>query len=364
MKRIKIKSLFYLSLLMSLTACLDQIDLEVPADLQDSIVIMGSVTIGNPSVVNINVNRVFDFDISSLQPFNTREVVLLDDKGNSVSIPDFAGGNYYLEIPQGDPTMPITLDGQYKVRVSTFDGRVFESSLEAFQPVPKPDSLSYRLVPVEILQDSGNPRTLTFLSLAISTPLIEAGEPRQIQWAFDQVFRVTDSPGIAFSNAEPKTCYIDQTIGVNTIELFNSKELGLDRLDEFDILLTSITSNFAEGSYITVYQQSLSDGAFEYWNQINAVLQREGNMFEAPVGRFITNITSTGTSDEEDEVFGYFYAIQQDTIRVFVDPTTLGNVRTTCPPDPGPPGSDPCLAQICCDCLSVPNSTTEQPSFW
>ncbi len=356
--------LFSLIILLSLQSCLDKIDLQAPKDLLDDIAINGKVILGDPAIVDISISRVFDFDAGSLQPFSARAVLLIDEQGNEIQVPDFAGGRYLIRLSKDNPDFQIREDGQYKIRVSTFDNRTYESTFEGFRPTPKPDSLTISLVPVDIPGEDGQVFTTEdFVQFAISTPTTINGEGTKLRWEYEQTFRVTDSPGLNRSlDRDAITCYVTETTGLATIKLFDASELTIDYIEKEPVLLLPITRLFAEGFYLTAFQQALSDGAFKHWEQVNAVRDREGSFFDLPVGSVITNLSNV--DDPEEQVFGYFYAVTQDTIRTFVSPDFVGNPQFICPPPPGPAGSDPCLQFICCDCLSAEKSSTERPDFW
>ena len=76
------------------------------------------------------------------------------------------------------------------------------------------------------------------------------------------------------------------------------------------------------------------------------VVERVGNQFEPPVGRIITNFKNI--NDENDRnVFGYFTAFYEDTLRLCVTPEEVGSPSKLCPPCRG------CFApSICIDCLN------------
>ena len=88
-------------------------------------------------------------------------------------------------------------------------------------------------------------------------------------------------------------------------------------------------------------------------------------MFEAPAGRIRSNFQPID-ENSKDEVFGYFYATQEDTTRIFVDPSLADFPAMFCP---GPPTPQPfgarCLPRFpCCDCLLEQGSTLQKPDFW
>jgi len=103
----------------------------------------------------------------------------------------------------------------------------------------------------------------------------------------------------------------------------------------------------------------LSQGAFEYLEQIKTITDLSGNFFEDPPGKIIGNFQNI--NDPDEEVFGYFYATQTDTVRSFVS-TTDYEARPECPGTGAV--NDPSISRKCFDCLLEINSTTTKPDYW
>ena len=172
--------------------------------------------------------------------------------------------------------------------------------------------------------------------------------------------QITDSP-IDFMT-QPKTCWVTQNIGVTDVGVVNGNELNGNTISDFTLFKRNVSTEFTEGYYFTVFQQSLSKAAYDYWFQVQQSLNRDGNMFEAPVGKIKSNIKNI--NDENEDVFGFFYATVQDTVRVYVSPEMAGNPTALCPPNvPAPPGGG-CPVFVCCDCLSVERSGAAKPNWW
>lgn len=357
MKNTILKLLAALLLLLPI-ACLDVIDLEVGSDLTESFSFNGFIKKGNPSVVEVVVNRVFDFDPSSLRPIVVRSITVQDETGGSVELELVGTGLYRAIIPANDPNLAVEIGKSYSMSITTFDGRTYESSLETILDVPKPDNIAIGYTSIEREGPLGTLIQDTLLQCTINTPLTVNDAPTRLRWSFQRTYRLTDTP----PRGEPKTCYITENIGVNNIAIFDATESTIDRIDDFPLFTLRPDYTFSEGIYINVLQEALSEAAYTYWDQINQVLNRTGNMFEAPAGRIITNFQNI--NDAEDPVFGYFYAANVDTVRLFVSPEFAGNPTRLCPPPPGPPGSTECLVQTCCDCLTDEISTLERPSYW
>lgn len=348
--------------LLFLMSCLDTIDLEIPKGFDDALVIQGALVKGKPSVVNVSVTRLFDFTPESLMRVNVREVFLSDEAGNTVEIERTGTGTYRLEFREGD-AMAIEDNKSYKVSVLTFDGRQYESSLETLLPVPPASSLLLDPIEKELVFSDGRTAAVDSfarLSITTSTAVSDTGQPLALKWDLRRVFKITDTP--FQSGIEQKTCYIIEDIDVPTVRVFDGKSISGSRLEEYVLYDQRFNYYLAEGMYFEVIQSSLTDGAYDYWRQISEVSEREGNMFEPPVGKIVTNFNNI--NDPDEEVFGYFYATSTDTARLYVAPSFADFPQAYCPPPMLITQDGRCAEPLCCDCLSIDRSTASRPEFW
>lgn len=348
--------------MLSFTACLDPIELKIPKGFEETLIIQGSLIKGNPSTLDLSVTRLFDFTVESLTRVNVSEVILSDESGNAIEIERIGTGIYRQEF-DGDESIEIEENKSYKINIRTFDGRSYESSMEPLLPVPKIDSLSIKGIEKEsVFSDGQTTKVDSFARLSLFTPTVlpNTSQPVSLKWDIQRIYKLTDSP-IEFG-IEQKTCFIREAIDITRIKVFDAKSVQTSNLEDFEIFDQRFDFSMSEGLYFELVQSSLSEGAFDYFNQVRQVLEREGNMFEAPAGKIVTNFVNT--EDPDEEVFGYFYATSTDTARIFVSPEFANHPQMACPP-PFPVNPDgTCAVLLCCDCLSVENSTTIQPGFW
>jgi len=348
--------------LLFFTSCLDQIELKIPRGFDETLIIQGVLIEGAPARFELTVTRLFDFTVESLTRVNVSEVILSDEAGNTVEI-DRVGTGLYRTIFDGSQSVTIAAGQSYKVNVRTFDGRRYESSLEPLLNVPAIDSLQIKGIQKEFTYADGRTTVVdSLVRLSVNTPvrLLDTEEPVSLKWDLRRVYKVTDTP--IESGVVPKTCYITDELGIATLKLFDARSLQNSRLDDYEIYDQLFDFSMGEGLYFEVIQSSLSSTAFTYFNQMRQILEREGNMFEAPAGKLVTNFVNT--ENPEEEVFGFFYATSTDTARIYVSPDFARHPAPACPPGTlvNPDGS--CAAPTCCDCLSAENSTTTPPPFW
>jgi len=341
--------------------CLEKIDLDIPRENQDNLSVQGRIVQGNPSVIEVGIKKIFDF--TGIQSFvKVQNVTIIDESGNELEIPQTSQGNYRLEIEPGNPDFEIKTGKSYKLRVLTFAGQLFESTYEPLLAVPKATDAIAEHIQEPFEAVPGEVEMVDKIRFSLTTPIVVPGdtEKARLLWEFEETYKITDSP-IEFG-VESKTCYVTQDIGVTDVYLLNGNDLSGDMVTNFPVFKRNISSQFAQGYYLTIYQQSLSKDAWEYWFEVQQSLNRDGNMFEPPVGKIRSNMVNV--NDPEEDVFGYFYTTTQDTIRVYVSPETAGNPVQLCPPNVPPPPGGGCPVFICCDCLDAEKSTTVKPEWW
>ncbi|MEL6943859.1 MAG: hypothetical protein AAFO82_14450 [Bacteroidota bacterium] len=208
-----------------LTACLDKIDLELQAGLDEGLVIRGEIIKGEPSTIVIRINRIFNFELSSLSPINARSVVLMDEAGNEMEIGSKADGLHeYTFNPLIDP-IKIETGGKYKVRVSMFDGRVYESSLEEILPIPERGQLKTERSSVVRLNEQNEQEEFPRLQFLIDAPVELEGQDKnaRLQWIPERTYEITDSAFI-FDFAS-KTCYITQELDFNNLHVLDGTQI-------------------------------------------------------------------------------------------------------------------------------------------
>lgn len=346
------------ALVLALPACLDQIDFDVPADLESAIVIQGKLVKGSPSIVRVEVSALFSFSASSRRLIDVREVTLFDESGTGLELPAIDIGIYALEIPANHPTFSVESGRAYRLRVVTQDGRTYESLPDPLFPVPQATDLTAEIVEQEVFNAEGEAELLPLIQFSIDTPLrpAEGSEPPRLRWESFRTFRLTDV------SREEQTCYITEPTNVSRLNLLDAGRLDAAAVvEDLPIARELITYFFADGYYLTVYQESLSPEAFRYWSEVDELLERSGSIFEPPAGKVKSNLQNI--EDPEDEVFGLFYAVEQDTIRTYVSPEFAGNLPAYCPPPVGPGGLDD--SHVCANCLeNAEVSTLTQPDFW
>jgi len=355
-----LEKLVLLSLIiLFLPTCIDEITIDTPEGAESAIVVQGSLVYGNPTIIEIDISRLFNFKFLSLNTAFASAGWIENDLGQRVDIKRRGDGTFRTAIPLDDPDFEIDFDRIYQIGVLMGDGRTFTSSPEPLHRVPEIDSIGFEIGSqfVPSLLDPELSILDSVAKFSVYTPLqVNAeSERRHLKWRYSRTYQVTEFP---FPD-EQKTCYIESEVGVFAPKSFDPTSGDGDYLSGFEIFRQRPAHHFNEGYVFSLYQESLSEGAFRYWNLIEQLLLRDGNMFEAPAGRLITNISNP--DDPKDSVYGYFYATQRDTVRRYISPGFFNNPPMYCPNFIGveqPP-------KVCTDCLTGElGSQDTPPEYW
>lgn len=309
--------------------------------------------------VSIRMSYLTDF-VPSENPdhINGALVNLTDELGHAVVVPLVAEGLYELDIPGGSYEVEVHPGQAYKITVLLPDGRQYESTLETLYDVPSPESIDYLTEQRLIVNTAGNLVEQEFLKFLIDTPLRNAlGKRAFLKWSFIGTYKFIETAENTPFPPNVRTCYIHEPLDLEHVVAYNGEENSQDKLSNYFLLEEPFDFRFIDGFYLSVYQQSLSEDAYNYWNAIGKVVDLSGNFFEAPPGKVRGNLRNIG--DEEEEVFGYFYATQETIFRYYIPPAR-GQVEAFCPTA----GSRDFVPDVCFNCLSRAGSTLEKPFFW
>lgn len=360
------KYVYYLYLLFlglclaSLPACFSEIDFEGTGGELDNLVIQGKLIKGTPSIVTVSVRKVSDYEgAESSTAVEVANVILLDENQNAVDLIHTEPGIFKRNIPDG--LLSIREGHAYQIRVVTKTGQIYESAPETLQPVPRPTAIDLTLIDREEINDLGNSVINTYLNFAIHTPLIAdaASEQSQLKWEMEGCYRFIETTPANAPIPNPKTCYYKEVLSVEKIKVFNGKASSQENLSGHAFLETGQDHRFSRGYYLTVYQQSLTEAAYDYWEQVSQVVERTGGLFESKPGKIGGNIINV--EHPEEEVFGFFYVTAQDTIRLHIKPEDADFPGAYCPIEATPADA---VADFCYNCLLWPNSTLEKPAYW
>ncbi|GAB5552003.1 MAG: hypothetical protein Sapg2KO_15940 [Saprospiraceae bacterium] len=351
--------LLLLAIFCILPGCLDIIELDPPEGLEDAITVQGVLIKGRPSIVEIRLSRLYNFSLSSIGPINALQAFLKDETGEQLELRRIADGFYRLVIPDNHPTFQVNYNQSYAIELRMPNGGTIISQMEPLIPVTKIDAIHFERVTkfVPSVLDVDQSMLDTFVRFSIDTPLKLADQTdwARFRWLAERTYKFTELPQF-FPPRD--TCYLTEAVSIFDPRLHDGNQLKNDYLSGQIIFDQSLNFKLTEGYYFSVYQESLSAGAYTYWSQIDQLLNRSGDMFESPAGSTFTNLEYT--DDRDDRLYGYFYCTERDTLRQYVSPVEITTQATYCPQFIGQMN----IPDICFFCELEARSVTSPPSFW
>ncbi|MEZ4989550.1 MAG: DUF4249 family protein [Saprospiraceae bacterium] len=357
-----LKGLFFLIVAFSY-GCLTEIDLKVPDSNTPNLAIRGAVTLVDTPYVEVRITDVSNFNRDAIpQGVAGAQVKLFDDEGHQLDIPMQDEGFYRLNIPEGAYDLEVHSGKAYQLSVHSPDGKYYLSEMDTLYPVPTPSSLHKEQLRKKVL-DAGSLVEKEFFKFSISTPILNPGARGRahLLWDCKGTYKFTEPPKfVAFLVPDSKTCYYFQELENGRVLMFNGSESQKDELLEFKLFEEEIDYRFREGFYLTVVQQSISAGAFEYWNKVRELTSPTATVYDPPPGKVRGNIRNV--TDDTEEVFGYFYAKEEKLIRMFISPSEV-RVDVFCLPEINLDNWE-MVDPYCFDCLLRPNSTVIRPDWW
>ena len=350
-----ISIILFFSCALIYSACISELEFEPDRDLENLVSIQGKLVKGDIHTITIFTSKVRDFSGRNT-PVLVKAATLFNELGQSIEIPLIATGVNQLRISPDSDDFVIDDFMAFYIEVRVDDGRLFKSEAEQLLPVPKVDSLTFEVL--ETLEIGPTEELITtekvFLFVNTDLHVPNTTIPVSLRWTYEEVYELTEGPIIP-TTAPLRTCYVTQSLGATQETVLNPINVEPERLDHFNLFERDITFTYAEANHFIAMQHSLTNSAFEYFDMLSNVITRSGSIFDTPAGLVSTNITNVG--DPSEEVFGFFYATEIDTARVFISKEATGCTARRCPPMYPPDDA-------CVNCLLERRSTLTQPDWW
>ncbi len=345
-----IKKILFATLLLVIGlawACVDPIDLESP-EVEPLVTINGKISnIGGESFITVKWSAEFATgEAGSQEHISGADVKVIDDQGTITDFQEFSGNIYQPSSFTGE------VGRSYKAEV-TANGNTYETDFVKLNPVPEIDSLFIDVEAVEAVNSFGNTFFFTVVNLFANTDFPNSADGTFLKWrSFGEFeFQEVSAP----SNLNIQTCYVKENVDFDNISIASSRELSDGYLEGQAILSRTVDFRFAIKYSFLVEQESISADEYDYWEKVNAEINRDGNIFETPPSRIRGNVYNPNNNDEV--VLGYFSASAVSNKRIFILPVEVDGPRSLCRPFPTPPSD-------CFDCLERIGASLDRPTYW
>lgn len=365
--------------LLGLVSCIDPYHPEVKGDKEGKFVIEGMIT-DQPGQQRVYVSKTRSFNDpnrSIPERVSGAEVQISDDERNMFLLTELTAGVY-----ASGPEVRGVIGRSYQLKVS-YQGKEYISEPELLTPSSEPVSIGARFAHQFVEEGSNEAfinRVLFYLDLDNTT----GGTSDFYKYSVDFTYEIKtphwETPYICGDTSAvektPEVCYVREEPAV-FLNILSLKGFTGSKYQEHFLTDVGANRRFMSKFSILIKQYSMTERAFNYWEDIQEQNLRTGSLFDPPPSRILGNIRSV--TDPYEPVFGYFMASSEKQIRGFVTPTVLEATFENfdgcdCFPEktvkclgaipPSEPFDMPFPSHYCCDCRTYPNATAEKPSFW
>ncbi len=351
------KRLFFLMLAISFASCLDKIDISVPKEFQESLVVQGGIVRYKESMRAEVQMRMISDDKGQSRTTRVEDVYVENSLGQKLQLLETGDGIYSAEVP-GWSDFNKEYGTKYRLVVLTLKNVQYMSSFKELMESPDIDRLQFKTVRKNVVSQLGAIELANFVELYTDSKIKdEKGNKYLLKYDIINSYKYTDQ---LWEGPLGKLCYVTQRADLTKVFLFDARFSEKEKLVDFPVYDRRLDYLFSEGYYGTVVQQAIDEEAFDYFTQINDLNNREGTIYEPPAGKIITNIKNV--TDTTRSGHGYFVAVAQDTARIYIDPSDVGFPRRQCPTPPGE--FTICPIRSCCDCLILKGASLQKPLFW
>lgn len=357
-----------LSMLFALlitSACSEVIDLKTDNE-EGRLVAYGRITngtLGNEVTLSRSTR-------SGLPPrfLSGAQIEVIDSQGNSGSYIEGEEGTYFF-----DGSLTGVPGESYYVRIRVGDGSVYESVPETMPELSARDTLKYILQEIEEVSNQGTNTSRSVISIFADTEIQDPRADLFIKWNIEEVYSFQQAflPVHNFPFYERKTCYIREELEQQRVLLYDGSQLRATSINDQRVVDRTIDDDFRGVHYFNYIQQSLTAGAYNFWEGLDRNVNRVGSIFDQPPGALSTNLFNV--NDPEEKVLGYFEVMAADTARLRITNAIVDRFFPT--PCFSPPEVDAtrfmcfrCIERLfepaCLDCLLIPRSNLDRPVYF
>lgn len=314
MQQIRNISLFIILLL--LTSCIKEFDPVIDSNAANKYVISGRIT---------NIEGFQEVEIALSSPIQSPKYIpvsgctgmIEDDKGNAFQLIEIEPGQYVAWMRQID----LTPGTSYRLKITTSSGEQIESGYDKMQNGPPIDSIYYHIneVPTtdpnvvnQEMQFYVNLNAVGNYSQYYKWEIVETWEyhaPHAKEYYYDGMINQIIPP-------DTSNMYCWMTTEVKNVFTVSTKGLSQNIYNQYPLhAIDGHTSRLGILYSILVNQYALSEGAYNYWEQLRINSNEQGGLYEKQplaIKGNLKNLTSP-----EKEVLGYFYAATTTSQRYF-----------------------------------------------
>ncbi len=296
-------------LCLSLFACKDPYKPEVEAHNKNLLVVEGYIHIGGSTTIRLN--RTVDVAVKSIQTPKAKAEVSIETATGETVVGGISNDQGFCVLN----TVNLSTSKQYRLRIATSEGKIYQSAVLTCKVTPQIDSLTFRVkdggfqVYANTHDNSNNSRYYTW----------DFDETWEIRSAYPSYYEVKDGQIV---NRDPSInisrCWMYDTS--NRILLGTTERLATDRISQAPLIYIKGSAQRVQELYsILVRQYALTKEAYLYLDNIRKNTEQIGTIFDPQPSELKGNIECV--SNPGESVIGFISAGTVVQKRMFISKT-------------------------------------------
>ncbi len=312
------KNIFFLFSLMLLLSCIKPYDPKIDSNAESKYVVSGRIT-DTEGWQEVEVSLSSPIESPAYIPVEGCQVKIIDDNGHDFTLLEWEPGYYRVWMEQEY----LATGTAYQVRVTTPGGEELVSGFDTMPRGPQMDSVYYFIEE----KSTSNPNVYTtgmqfYIDLNAEA---EHDYSRFYKWEVVETWEYTAAHPIEYyydgstHEVNPPDCtnYVCWiTTLYKNVFTISTKNLSQNSYRQYPLqFIDGSTSRLSILYSILVRQLALTEGAYNYWEQLRINSNEQGGLYEKQPLSIKGNIVNE--SNPEKDVLGYFYATSESHKRYF-----------------------------------------------
>lgn len=292
------KTLSSCLLIVVCAACVDRINIPVPAPAAYPVVIDGFIS-DEPGPYLIKVTQAFDIESKSSFriPISVKSMTLRDNQGTTDVLTEKGNkGFYYTNYITG------VVGRVYTLHIELLDGRIYESKPDTLYPSGIVEKVYYTFRQTQRSNGTTEYGYDIFFDATSGTR-----NHYNFLWKFNGLYQ---------TDITCCTCLADLVNPVPVVS--NEQFVEQGKFKAVKAMYVPVTGwTFQHGVYAKVSQRSLSRQAYDFWRMVGAQLTGSTSLFQPITGKVPNNFVQLAGTDTP--LYGLFYATSSYTNGIYID---------------------------------------------
>ncbi len=303
--------------MLLLFACIKPYDPMIESNVEKKYVVSGRIT-DKEGWQQVEISLSSPIESPEYIPVSGCYVIIRDNLGNMFSLTEFEPGKYRVWVGQEYFIPGVS----YQVKVVTRDGEELESGFDEMPNGPPLDSVYYSLEDAQINNSGAFVTGMQFyvnlnaegnFSQFYKWDVVETWEytaAHALEYYYDGTLNEVDPP-----DSTNYVCW--KTNLVENVFTISTKSLAQNIYNKYPLQFVDGHRSSRLGILYSmlVQQLALSEGAYNYWEQLRINSNEQGGLYEKQPLAIKGNILNM--SNPEKDVLGYFYAASESSRRYF-----------------------------------------------